>query len=44
LIPPSEHGTVPHRLPSLTLPMAMAAQQCGEYQPAVSRQQSVVSY
>jgi len=43
LIPPGEHGAVPHHSPLSTLPLAMAAQQCGEYQPAVSRQQSVVS-
>ena len=48
LIPPGEHGTVSQHSPLSTLPMAMAAQQCGaqqcgEYQPAVSRQPSAVS-
>jgi len=45
LIPPGEHGTVPYRLPPLPLPMAMAGQQCGEYQPkeAGSRHQPAVS-
>jgi hypothetical protein len=44
LIPPGDHGAVPQRLPPLTLlPTAMAAQQCGEYQPAVGSQPSAIS-
>jgi ABC-type oligopeptide transport system substrate-binding subunit len=43
LIPPGEHGTVPYRLPPVPWPTAMAAQQCGEYQPAVSSQPSAIS-